>query len=136
MLHLIFSKMMQFKIIWKINLLLNKRWHDANPHRFKPNHLLQAHFAFTNPRICIVNVLSFWLEILIQLIIKFIFKNLRNLCISSLRNLNLMLFSWLQVQEHYAKKIFPKAKKYFPNSFFSSTYNFLWSCNQCLLTKT
>lgn len=31
--------------------------------------------------------------------------------ISSLRNLNLMLRSLLQVQEHYAKKIFPKAKK-------------------------
>lgn len=41
------------------------------------------------------------------------------MCISSLRNLNLMLLSLLQVQEHYAKKIFPKAKKKFSQLFFS-----------------
>lgn len=73
---------------------------------------------FTNPWICIVNALSFWLEILIQVIIKFIFKNLRIMCISTSRNLNLMLLSWLQVQEHYAKKIFLKAKKNISQLFF------------------
>lgn len=40
------------------------------------------------------------------------------MCISSLRNLNLMLLSLLQVQEHYAKKIFPKAKKKISQLFF------------------